>query len=78
MTIQHRWQCLGLPAHCEQTVYPASSSDFVYALDSATGEVRWKTELQNSSISSPAIAEGKVFVGSWDDHIYALDKKSGT
>ena len=78
MAIQHRWQCLGSPAHYEQTVYAASSSDFVYALDSATGEVRWRTELQNSSISSPAIAEGKVFVGSWDDHIYALDEKSGT
>jgi hypothetical protein len=49
----------------------------VYALDRATGAVRWKALTGGRVRSSPAVADGRVFVGSMDGVLYALDLTTG-
>ncbi len=72
----HIWASPGF-GH-DGTVYASSFDMHVYALDAATGSVRWSTFLNNFVASSPAIDEdGTVYVGSFDGHVYALDGKTG-
>jgi serine/threonine-protein kinase len=54
------------------TVYVGSNDDKVYALDAATGHVRWTYTTGGSVFSSPAVVGGTVYVGSNDWTIYAL------
>jgi outer membrane protein assembly factor BamB len=50
----------------------------VYALDAATGAVKWTAITGGAVESSPAVANGVVYIGAWDDHtVYALDAGSG-
>jgi len=45
----------------------------VYALDAASGALRWKFHTGNVVHASPAVAAGTLYVGSWDSYFYALD-----
>jgi len=58
-------------------IYFGSSDGNVYALDCATGALKWKFKTSDVVHSSPALADGTVFVGSWDTYLYALDAASG-
>jgi len=58
-------------------VYFGSSDSNVYALDSATGGLKWKFKTGDVVHSSPALADGAIFIGSWDTYLYALDAASG-
>ncbi len=58
-------------------IYFGSSDGNVYALDAATGALRWKFKTGDVVHSSPALADGTVFIGSWDTYLYALDAASG-
>jgi outer membrane protein assembly factor BamB len=58
-------------------VYFGSSDSNVYALDSATGALKWKFKTGDVVHSSPALADGTIFIGSWDTYLYALDAASG-
>jgi len=58
-------------------VYFGSSDSNVYALDSATGALKWKFKTGDVVHSSPALADGTIFIGSWDTYLYALDAVSG-
>ena len=55
------------------TVYIGSFDHKVYALDAATGHLRWAYTTGNIVISSPAVAGGTVYIGSEDHKVYALD-----
>ncbi|HKE37874.1 MAG TPA: PQQ-binding-like beta-propeller repeat protein [Candidatus Baltobacteraceae bacterium] len=68
---------LSSPAVSDGTVYVGSGDHSVYALDAATGALRWKFTTGNVVHASPAVADGTVYVGSWDRYMYALDAKSG-
>src|SRR5258706_3824935 len=71
------------------TIYVGSWDGYEYALDGATGAVKWKTFLgqtyPNSSCSpnytgitsSAAVQNGVVFVGGGDSYWYALDAATG-
>jgi outer membrane protein assembly factor BamB len=48
----------------------------VYALDAATGRLRWAFTTGGSAYSRPAVAGGTVYVGSWDYQVYALNVRS--
>ena len=69
---------LSSPVVAEGIVYFGSGDGHVYALDAATGALRWKYLTGDVVHASPAYANGVVYVGSWDSYLYALDAKSGT
>ena len=50
----------------------------VYALDAATGELKWKTPVKNSIKNTIAITDGKVFAQDTEGQIYALNAKDGS
>jgi len=59
------------------TVYFGSGDGNVYALDTATGALRWKFQTADVVHASPVIANGTLFIGSWDSWFYALDAATG-
>ena len=68
---------LSSPAISNGTAYIGSGDHYVYALDVATGALRWKFLTGNVVHASPAVAGATVYVGSWDRYFYALDARSG-
>jgi eukaryotic-like serine/threonine-protein kinase len=68
---------LSSPVISDNTVYFGSGDGNVYALDAASGALRWKFHTGNVVHASPAVVAGTLFVGSWDRYFYALDAASG-
>jgi hypothetical protein len=59
-------------------VYVGSWDDKVYALNAATGALKWSYTTGGEVRSSPAVANGVVYVGSDDFNVYALSASTGT
>jgi outer membrane protein assembly factor BamB len=68
---------LSSPEVLAGTVYFGSGDGNVYALDAASGTLKWKFQTGDVVHASPAIADGTVFIGSWDSYFYALDAATG-
>jgi outer membrane protein assembly factor BamB len=68
---------LSSPAVWGGAVYFGSGDGNVYALDAATGTLKWKFHTGDVVHASPAISDGTLFIGSWDSYFYALDAASG-
>ncbi|HTD74049.1 MAG TPA: PQQ-binding-like beta-propeller repeat protein [Steroidobacteraceae bacterium] len=68
---------LSSPTVVQDTVYIGSGDGNIYALDAATGALRWKFHTGDVVHASPAVANGTIYIGSWDSYFYALDAKSG-
>lgn len=68
---------LSSPLVADGTVYFGSGDHHVYALDAASGRLRWKYRTGDVVHSSPALAGKLLYVGSWDGVLYALDARSG-
>ena len=68
---------LSSPALDGGVLFIGSGDHNVYALDAATGRVRWKFTTGNVVHASPAVAGGIVYIGSWDRYMYALDEQTG-
>jgi eukaryotic-like serine/threonine-protein kinase len=68
---------LSSPVVVDGLVYFGSGDTNIYALDAASGQLKWKFKTGDVVHASPAIAGGKLYVGSWDSYFYALDSKSG-
>ncbi len=68
---------LSSPTVADGVVYFGSGDGHVYAVDAATGALRWKFATGNVVHASPAVAGGLVFVGSFDTYFYALDAATG-
>jgi eukaryotic-like serine/threonine-protein kinase len=68
---------LSSPVVANGMVYFGSSDTYVYALEAATGALKWKFKTGSVVHSSPALSEGTLFVGSWDTFFYALDAATG-
>jgi outer membrane protein assembly factor BamB len=68
---------LSSPAIAGTTVYVGSGDQHVYALDAATGALRWSFATGDVVHASPAVVNGVVYVGSWDRNLYALDATTG-
>jgi outer membrane protein assembly factor BamB len=58
-------------------VYFGSGDTNIYALDAASGSLRWKFKTGDVVHASPAIFDGTLLVGSWDSYFYALDSATG-
>jgi eukaryotic-like serine/threonine-protein kinase len=77
-TTSDPWDCwLSSPVVWNGAVYFGSGDHNVYALNAATGALKWKFQTGEVVHASPAIADGMVFIGSWDSNFYALDAASG-
>ncbi len=64
------------------TMYVTSAHDHVYALDAATGKLKWEFKNNPHVISFAAnrgigLLDGKVFIGTLDGHLIALDAQTG-
>jgi eukaryotic-like serine/threonine-protein kinase len=68
---------LSSPAVWNGAVYFGSGDTNIYALDAASGTLKWKFKTGDVVHASPAISGGTLFVGSWDSYFYALDAASG-
>ncbi len=68
---------LSSPTIVAGTVFFGSGDHHVYALDAASGTLRWKFETGNVVHASPAVADGVVYIGSWDRNLYALNANTG-
>jgi eukaryotic-like serine/threonine-protein kinase len=68
---------LSSPVVANGAVYFGSGDGNVYALDSATGDLRWKFKTGDVVHASPALADGVLFFGSWDSYFYAVDAATG-
>lgn len=68
---------LSSPVLWNGAVYFGSGDGNVYALNAASGTVKWKFKTGDVVHASPAIADGTLFIGSWDSYFYALDSESG-
>jgi FOG: WD40-like repeat len=56
-------------------VYFGSGDGNLYALDAATGDLRWKFKTGDVVHASPAFVNGVVFVGSWDSYFTPLMRR---
>lgn len=65
------------PAVAGGKVYFGSGDGSVYALDAASGELKWSFKTGDVVHSSPAVADGVVYIGGWDTFFYALDANTG-
>jgi len=68
---------LSSPVVVQGAVYFGSGDGHLYALDAATGELKWKFKTGDVIHASPAYADGVLFVGSWDSYFYAVDAATG-
>lgn len=59
------------------TLYVSGVGGFVYALDAANGNERWKTRVTGYAYATPAIANGRVFVGTYGRRLYAFSARTG-
>ncbi|MBC8103967.1 MAG: PQQ-binding-like beta-propeller repeat protein [Cytophagales bacterium] len=73
----------GAPLYADGTVYVATDSRYVYALDAPTGKIQWSYRLLGSSLSQPAVdaRRGVLYVASTtfrdNPTLTALDIKTG-
>jgi eukaryotic-like serine/threonine-protein kinase len=68
---------LSSPAIERGVVYFGSGDGNVYAVDAASGAMKWKFQTGDVVHASPALADGTVYIGSWDTFFYALDATTG-
>jgi outer membrane protein assembly factor BamB len=65
------------PVVVNGTVY--FGADFLYALDSASGTLKWRYNLNGyATFGSPVVYNGMVYIGSLNDTLYALDAMTGS
>ncbi len=59
-------------------VFVGSGDGYVYALDAATGAVRWKVNTNGQVNATPAVSDGMVYIGTDNDAVYALTATTGS
>ncbi len=67
----------GTAAAVGDTLYVGSQDSFFYAIDRATGALRWKFKAKAMFKGSCAVFAGRVFTGCVDNHVYCLHASTG-
>ena len=66
------------PVVVDGVMYVSTGAGNIFALDAATGAVKWKHETTfGGNYRGVAVAEGRVFSGERDSQLIALDQKTG-
>jgi outer membrane protein assembly factor BamB len=65
------------PVVAEGTVYVGSFDSSVYAIEAASGHLKWAYQTGNIVHSVPAVKDDTVYIGSADGKLYALETTSG-
>ncbi|WP_412972490.1 outer membrane protein assembly factor BamB [Glaciecola sp. MF2-115] len=60
-----------------QSVFFGTEDGCVYALEEATGELKWKVGVKGEVISAPAVDGGVVLVNTTSGHLIALNPENG-
>jgi outer membrane protein assembly factor BamB len=58
-------------------VYVGSYSGRFYALDAATGDVRWRFDAKGHISGSATVLDGVVYFSTFDEKTFALDARTG-
>ena len=66
----------GAPAVADGLVFVASLDKHLYAVELATGKLKWKTRLGPMK-ASPAVRNGRVFVGDLEGRMYCVNAADG-
>jgi outer membrane protein assembly factor BamB len=54
-----------------------SNDGYVYAIDAATGAIRWREQTGGVVNSSPVVSGGRVYIGTDNDAVYAFNAVTG-
>ncbi len=65
------------PTIADRTVFVGGGDGKLYAIDLASGNLRWSHPTGHRVRSTPAVAGGRVYVGSFDGSLYCLDAATG-
>ncbi|MET0500175.1 MAG: PQQ-binding-like beta-propeller repeat protein [Candidatus Binatia bacterium] len=68
---------LSSPVVVQGAVYFGSGDGHLYAVDAASGDLRWKFQTGDVVHASPAFADGVLYFGSWDSYFYAVEAATG-
>jgi len=60
-----------------ESVFFGTENGYVYALEEATGKVKWKVGVKGEVISAPAVDAGIVLVNTTSGHLIALNPETG-
>lgn len=72
-----RWQ-FSPPALADGIAYTVAGFNGLFALDSETGALRWRTKPAFNPTSPPTLADSRIYVAGAVDSAYALDSADGT
>jgi len=65
------------PVVKDGVLYVGNLDGYLYAIQTADGQLKWRFKAGGGITSSPAVAGGMVYFGSKDDHVYAVDTATG-
>jgi outer membrane protein assembly factor BamB len=68
----------GTPVYSGETIYTATASGNVYALDMGAGTQSWTLPVGSPVRGGPALRDGVLYVGCDDGYLYAIDTSTGT
>jgi len=66
------------PVVVGDTVYVASLDHHLYALDLASGDELWQTEMRGAIAGTPVVTAGSLWVGDFASTLYQVDLESGS
>jgi outer membrane protein assembly factor BamB len=69
---------LSSPVIDDNVIYFGSSDKNMYAVDVATGLLKWQYTTGEMIHSSPALDETTIYFGNCEGKVYALDRNTGT
>lgn len=58
------------------TLYFGTLDREFYAVDTASGDLKWKFSVGGAILTTPLVYKGKIYFGSFDGNLYALDAVS--
>ena len=65
------------PASSGETIFTGSLDHNLYALNTATGQLRWSVDLGGAVVGTPLLVDGVVYAGSFARQLFALDAETG-
>ncbi len=67
----------GQPVKLGDTVFVGAVDTHLYAIEAATGAVRWRLQAGRMFKSSPCIYENRLYIGNVDDQLRCVDPATG-